>query len=165
MIQATNVKGLPEVIANLNKEILRIEGVTRKGLILASAIIHQDTEKTPPLTPVDLGNLRASRFTVTATSTPRGSGVNQFKGKKQALLSIEHSATITEGQGIIRNFDRANKAVSLMMGYSANYAMWVHENIGANFQRPGAGPKWFEAAIKRNKDKIVQIVATNAKIK
>jgi len=37
--------------------------------------------------------------------------------------------------------------------------------VGANFQRPGAGAKFFEAALKRNTDKIIDIVAREAGLK
>jgi hypothetical protein len=37
--------------------------------------------------------------------------------------------------------------------------------IGASFQRPQAGPKWLESAIKRNTSKIVQIEKEDAQIK
>ena len=53
----------------------------------------------------------------------------------------------------------------LMMGYGVNYGGFVHEMLGANFKRPDAGPKWLESAIKRNTQKIVQIVKENAQIK
>ncbi len=43
-------------------------------------------------------------------------------------------------------------------GYTAAYAWWVHENVGATFQRPGAGAKWLEAAIKRNEERILMII-------
>lgn len=41
----------------------------------------------------------------------------------------------------------------LIMGFSVNYAVWVHENIGATFQRPGSGAKFFESSLKRNINK------------
>jgi hypothetical protein len=57
----------------------------------------------------------------------------------------------------------------VMMGYSANYAVHVHEgprgNLGANFKRPGAGVKWFEAAFNRNAKKILRVIAANARVK
>jgi hypothetical protein len=158
-------KGGAQVEAELNRQLALIEGKTLKGLILGSVIIHNDTEKTSPLTPVDLGNLRASRFTVTADSVPRGKGQAQFKGKNANKILSDHNDAIMEGQGIIRAMDKKGKIRGLMMGYTANYAFWVHENIGANFKRPGAGPKWFESSVKRNTAKVLQAVRDTAKIK
>lgn len=139
----TGIKGMDIVLRNLNREIKAIEGRSMKGLINSAIIIRRDMDKTPPLIPVDTGNLRSSWFT-----TP-------FH-----LL----------GQ------------IGIMMGFSANYALWVHEMLGMNPKegwrygpgpnkkrwftpRRGAGPKFFEASIKRNKDKILQTIRDNAKIK
>jgi hypothetical protein len=53
----------------------------------------------------------------------------------------------------------------VVAGYSANYALWVHEMLGAHFQRKGAGAKWFEIAIKTKQAEILKIIQSNAKIK
>lgn len=53
----------------------------------------------------------------------------------------------------------------VVLGYHANYAAAVHEMLQSpsglpiNWQRPGSGPKFLEASLKRNSDKIVAIVA------
>ena len=87
-------------------------------------------EKTPPLIPLDTGNLRASWFTTT-----------------------------------FRKF----KNLGLILGFNANYAVFVHEMVdkgkGINWKRPGSGPKFFEAALNRNHKQILQIIAKNASIK
>lgn len=49
------------------------------------------------------------------------------------------------------------------LGFSAYYAWKVHENVGANFKRPGAGAKFLEAALKRNKNQILKTIAREAK--
>jgi len=51
------------------------------------------------------------------------------------------------------------------LGFSANYAWYVHEMVDANFQRPGAGAKFFEAALKRNHNEILEIIRQEARIK
>ncbi|TSA10048.1 MAG: hypothetical protein D4R73_05945 [Deltaproteobacteria bacterium] len=53
----------------------------------------------------------------------------------------------------------------LTMGFSANYSAYVHEMIGAKFQRPGAGPKFFQAAFRRNKEDILEVIREEAQIK
>jgi len=60
MVQIT---GFTKVKANLNKAILKIEAKSMKGLIESAIIIRRDMEKTPPLVPIDTGNLRGSWFT------------------------------------------------------------------------------------------------------
>lgn len=54
---------------------------------------------------------------------------------------------------------------ALMIGFSANYAVFVHENVGANFQRPGAGAKFFEASLNRNHKQILDIIKQEAKVR
>lgn len=46
----------------------------------------------------------------------------------------------------------------IRFGFTASYAWYVHENVGAEFQRPGAGAKFFEAALKRNTGDILDII-------
>lgn len=57
----------------------------------------------------------------------------------------------------------------VIMGFSANYAVYVHEAVEAtfgvagggrmNWNRPGSGPKFLESAIKRNTHEIFRIIA------
>jgi hypothetical protein len=53
----------------------------------------------------------------------------------------------------------------VICGFSAGYAVFVHENIGAHFQRPGAGAMFFSASINRNHQTILKIIAEEAQIK
>jgi len=59
---AAKITGFDKVIANLNKEVLKIEGLTMKGLIRSAFMIRRDMAVRPPLIPIDLGNLNASWF-------------------------------------------------------------------------------------------------------
>jgi len=127
----TGIKGMDIVLSNLNKEIKAIEGRSMQGLIRAAIILRADMDTTPPLIPIDTGNLRSSWFTT--------------------------------------NF-RQGTMFGLTMGFSANYAVFVHEMVDKgskviNWSRPDSGPKFFEAALKRNKERILQEIADNATIK
>jgi hypothetical protein len=69
------------------------------------------------------------------------------------------------------------------MGFSANYAAWVHEMVGADFSstrvrygpgkgrrreytpRAGAGAKFLEAAVNRNVNNILEAIRKEAEIK
>ena len=53
---------------------------------------------------------------------------------------------------------------AVIFGHSANYAAYVHELLGAHFQRPGAGPKWLQSHIRRTKERTLRIIAENARI-
>ena len=121
------LQGMDRVMANLHKELNQMKRGSAQGLLDAVALNHADTERTPPLTPVDTGNLRSSWTT--------------------------------------RFFRRDKKSV-IIFGYSANYALYVHEMIGpVNWSRKNSGAKWFEYAIKRNFNRILAIIAGRAKIK
>lgn len=138
------IKGFDKVKQNLQKEINRIDGATMGGIIAAVAEVRVDMDKTPPLIPVDTGNLRASWTTKPV----------QF-----------------------------HKIKGLIFGFMANYALWVHEMVDADFKstrfrygpgegkkreytpREGAGAKFFESALVRNYDRILEIIRNRAKIK
>jgi len=62
------------------------------------------------------------------------------------------------------NLERIHQGPFLIMGYSANYALWVHENL-TNKHKAGTGALWFEKALRKHRDNIVKIVRDNAKIK
>ena len=127
---STYIKGLDEVLANLNKEILKIEGRTLQGLIEAAVIVRRDMDTTPPLIPISAhgGNLRGSYFSEAGRD------------------------------------EKGNPKVTL--GFTASYAWVVHERIGKkiNWNRPGSGPKFLEASLKRNADEIVDTIRKYAKI-
>ena len=121
------LRGMDRVMRNLNIELDKMRLGSAAGILEAAEFIHRDTEKTPPLTPVDTGNLRSSWTT------------RFFRSKGKSVV---------------------------VFGYSANYALYVHEMLGAiNWSRPNSGAKWFEYAIKRNVDRILAIIAGNVKIK
>ena len=47
-----------------------------------------------------------------------------------------------------------------IFGFTANYAFFVHENINPiiKWSRPGSGPKFMQAAIKRNYTNILKVI-------
>jgi len=180
MANVTTIRGFDKVMANLNAEIAAIKNRSMKGLIKGATIVRRDMEKTPPKTPVDYGNLRASFFVVTAKGTPTG-GSPKFEGEVAGKMATEHTLTVSEVQGLVKAQSLGGNNI-LMLGYSANYALFVHEHLGMSElpswrygpgpgkkrwykPRVGAGPKWFEWSFKRNKDKILQAIRDDAQIK
>jgi len=125
----TGIKGMDVVLSRLNKEITAIKDRTMVGLMEAAILIRRDMDETPPLIPVDTGNLRQSWF------------VETF---------------------------RSSTVWGLIMGFSANYAVFVHEMLGKtkkiNWSRPGSGPKFFEASLKRNEQQVLETIRDNAQI-
>ena len=57
------LKGFKNVTKNLNREIGKIKNRSFESLIESAILIRRSMEETPPLIPLDLGNLRASWFT------------------------------------------------------------------------------------------------------
>jgi hypothetical protein len=165
---AQYLKGLEKVMANLNVQLDKVEGASMAGLIKAAAHVRQETEKPGNvLTPVDKGNLRASWFVVTKDKVPVGYGSKQFDGEKAAEFLLDHETNLTQAQGEVRTMSTNDKEF-LMMGYTMNYAGFVHEMVGVppeNWSRLGSGDKWLERAIANSTGKIVEIVRENAIIK
>ena len=166
----THIEGFENVMANLNKEIMAIKQRTMRGLIKSAAYIRNDTEKTPYITPLDYGNLRSSWFVVTTKGPePTDRYSTGFKDNPKRKLRAsqfvsDHASTTAEAQSIVRT-KSSNNLQFLICGYSANYALWVHENLEAkNWSRSMSGPKWFEGSFKRSTPKIIEIIRENAKI-
>lgn len=153
------LKGIRKVTANINKEVLKMKVKSLKGLIEAAIIIRRSMEQTAPLTPVDSGNLRASWFVVTAFTQPEGSSPN-FTGEDSGELKSAHGTLTTKAKGVA-----AGKRIPLVViGFSAFYATYVHEMVGATFQRPNAGAKFLEAALNRNRAAIIAAIKKSVKL-
>jgi len=154
------ISGFKEVDANLKKVLSDVQLRALQGMITSAILVKRDNEKSLPITPVDLGNLRASFFITTILGT-NANDSSVFKGKKALKLSTDHISVIAQSMAEVRG----SAKLMLIMGYSANYAVWVHEMLeSTNWTRPGSGPKWFERNLKRNKDIILKIIGENAKI-
>lgn len=179
-LKPIKVEGLDKVLKNLDKYLKRgmtnrgsVINATARGLVLSAYAIRVDTEKTSPTTPVDLGNLRASFFIVSAYGGVEddplklsGTFRNRLFTKMQMKASemkAQHSAVVGACQAEALS-QRGEPFV--LLGYSANYALWVHEMLGADFKErtPAAGAQWFQKAIYRNRKKILEIVKDNAQI-
>lgn len=171
-----------EVMRNLALRLERIQVRAADGLIRVAVLLRNETERVAPVTPVDLGNLRASWF---AVITGRGvqpdsegkSGKFREGTKKSPRPPGFASRMASEyKQSIAEYTQEANKIkpnLTLICGYSAFYAAAVHENLGMHDPsnpywqnrkwRPGSGAKWFQAAIQRNMAKIVGLIAGTIK--
>ena len=150
------------VISNLNKKLQEIQNKSLMGLIKGAKLIYEDMESTVPLIPVDLGNLRKSFFIVTSNGGVIQGNSATFVGDDAGKISEGHLATIQEAKGT-----RAGvlKGPYVVFGFGAYYAVYVHEMIGASFQRQGAGALFFSNAIARNSNRILKLVAQEVKSK
>ena len=114
-----NITGMDQVLANLNKEIRKIENRSKAGIMESLLVVKGDAL---PITPIKTGNLRGSNYVITF-DTPKGPA----------------------GE----------------IGYTANYAPFVHEII-KNYT-VGAW-KFLERALKMNYAKILEIIRRRAHV-
>ena len=160
---AMEIRGMKEVISNLNKELDLIDNKTLRGLIRSAIIIRRDMEKTPPLIPVDTGNLRASFFTVTKKGSVSSPNFRSTKDKKVNVgeMSANHSKAISEASSQVNT----TKEPTLVLGFSAKYATKVHEDTESHRKKEGSGPFFLSQALQRNRKRIIDLVRREAKIK
>ncbi len=174
-----NIQGVWAVMNNINTHIERIVDARLDGMIKAAALVRWETEHGYPKTPVDYGNLRASWFVVSARGkivrgggkphTPGGEA-DKFKGPKAGEIAAQHMAVLTEMQGKARSLADINGGPFVIMGYSANYSFYVHEMLGrggkeVNWSRPKSGAKWFEIALKKQRNNILKLVKSGTGVK
>ena len=164
----TSIRGFEDVINNLEKEVKKIEDVTSAGMIKAMAHIRAETINT---TPVDTGNMRASWFVVTNDGVaegrnPKWKGTRSKSPSKKARamrVKTEHPQVVGEMLGEAKS---DMSGITVIAGYSANYALYVHEMEGRgkktiNWTNPMAEGKWLEKAFKQNSRKILEIIKSN----
>lgn len=160
MARLFRVTGVKTVIANLNREILKIKGRSMAGLVRGVIVIRRDMDRTPPLIPIDLGNLRASWFVVTGV----GKGTTKsakFKGEQAGTLGADHSKVISHVSKKVKGREFVG------FGFSAFYSGVVHEVVSPakNWSRSGSGPKFLESSINRNKVAVLAVIREQARIK
>lgn len=161
-----NVKllGVERVMRNLQREVRKIKQASMRGLIEAAYVIRRDMDQTPPLIPVDQGNLRASAF-ITAGYGNLDREAGKFKGDDKEQLSSDHSKTISSAAAQAGSSRKTNRPI-VIIGFSARYAPFVEGRKGAaEWKRPGSGPEFFKSSLERNRDLIIKVIAESAKRK
>lgn len=152
------ITGIDKALRQINKDIELIEGATMSGLIRGAIEIRRATETQSPLTPVDLGNLRSSWFVLPFKGGPADNKEPAFVGPESEKHASHHKEVMARARSLL------SLPVSLVMGYTAWYAFYVHEDLGRsksgskNWNRPGSGPKWFESALKNSRKAILACI-------
>ncbi len=153
------IVGIENVVKSMNAEVEKMKSKSAEGLINAAIEIRHATEKESPVTPLDLGNLRAS-FHITTRRGREATG-GTFKGKEAGEMKGQHER-ITAQEAMIVGMA---KYPTISLGYTANYATYVHEMpAGTKWSRPGSGHKWFERQLKRNHKKLLGIIRGEIKM-
>jgi len=153
------LRGIKNITDNLNKELGKMKKASVKGLIEASIIIRRDMDKTPPIIPIDQGNLRSSWFVTTANKTAKGQSP-KFKGDNAGKMNADHNRVISSAKGIAMGF----RWPVVVMGFTAEYATDVHEDQEKERKRPNSGAHFFKASLDRNKREVLKTLAENTKI-
>ena len=153
MIGAIRVKGLDKTLARLNGKMKSIRFKNKKGLIQAGLLVQRGGQMNCP---VDLGNLKASGFTVWGPSSPIK--VFGFKGKGAGKMGTEH-ARVTMQEKMSLPAGDINPVVEV--GFSAFYALYVHEKKAKHIVGDW---KFLERSLNENQGQILGIVSGSVKI-
>ena len=116
MIVLTGVKATQ---ANLRRKQAVIAKYLRRALIAEGLKIQAESQR---MVPVDKGNLKGSAFTAWKGGMP---SAGKFEGEDAGTLAAGHAAAQQEAMAQIF------EGVKVSVGYSAYYALFVHENLEA----------------------------------
>lgn len=154
------LKGIQDVMKKLNEAAGKLENRSMSGIIKAMILVHRSVETQEPKVPVDTGNLRHSWFYV--TNRGKGKTNASFKGKDAGKMSGDHSAVVARAKATAQS----ERWPTGVFGFSANYGTFVHENLEptVRWNRQGSGPKYLEAAIKREKNNMLKVIHEEAKL-
>lgn len=152
------VKGLENVLKNLDREAKKIKRLSLKGVIKAGLLVRREAVKKAP---IDLGNLRSSAFVAWKggqSSNPSFRG--EEGGADAAKLSRDHATVIAESKG--QTFTILTDRPRAVVGFSAAYALFVHED---GVQRRFKGFKFLEKAVNENRTQILSLIAKESRFK
>lgn len=168
MVDSVKVKitGKGDITESLRNQLKNIEDKGLRGLVNAALYIRRDMDTTSPTIPVDLGNLRASSYVISSTGAIHaGYGTALFKGPRAGILNKDHKRTIGARRTALKRY----KTARVELGFTAFYAVWVHENNfngrqAKSWTRPGSGPHFLAAAVQRNASLIADMVKKEVEI-
>ncbi len=81
------------------------------------------------------------------------------EGESNVLAPVDTGALVNS------SFTRQLGRDEVVVGYGVAYAPFVHEKPNQRFKKPGAEHKFLEKAVDRNADRIVRIIAKEAKVR
>jgi len=146
-----NLNSIRSVVQNMNLASERKLRAAEKALIEGGLKVKADAVK---ITPLDLSNLRGSAYTLWAGG---GAIQSQFFGEIAARLASEQGQVLNDKRNRIAD-SRRRGTLMVIVGFTAYYALYVHENVGANFKTPGTQAKYLALPLQRNATAIKQLV-------
>lgn len=135
---SVQVKGIDEVLKNLNKEIAGIKGRALDGLWDAGLQIQRVAQQELRASVVT-GNLRASAYT-----------------RKSGQLTRLDDNRLNRKQA---HPDPSGKLDGVEVGLTALYAIYAHENM------EGRAPKYLEGPMRRNQKALLEVIRKRAEIR
>lgn len=151
---AVRVLTVDQAVKSLQADIVKIPFKTLSGMIKGGLIIQGAAQK---LVPVDLANLKASAFTVWGKKTTATSG--KFSGEDGAKMETNHKSVVSqEKAGLSKNLFTPEVEV----GFSAYYAIFVHEDLDAKHKVGQA--KYLDSAIASSVGEVIAAVKMEASL-
>jgi hypothetical protein len=168
------MKGLDQILKNLNKQIRSIDGDIYKGLILGMMRVKADSMSN---TPVDTGNLKGSHYLVFGNGNVEQATSFNTSDKSGAKVASQHAGHVSDSLSNAK----AKKAPFAEVGCTAFYAEIVHEDLEAShvkelYTKPKSfrgpvqpsfgnigGAKFMEKAIRKNEGMILSLIKRFAK--
>ena len=128
------IEGIEVVANNINAELMKMKHKSEAGLVAAANHVLKDADEGTP------------------PLVPEDTGE-----LRKSTFVHSRKKPVTQDPFVL-------------LGYNTDYAAAVHEMFVSasgkpiNWKRPGSGPRFFEASLKRNVSNILRIVAYHAKI-
>ena len=158
---------------NLSASVDTVKAAALRGLLQGVIIVRRDMDETQPYIPVRHNNLRSGFFVVTYLGQIR-EGINPTfsneAGDAGKLLQSQ-AESLVFAVGKAKEMSEGGKVV-VIIGFGAYYAGIVHEMIAGpgsawpttiEWTRPGSGPKFLQAAMRRNNARIQAVVQASIK--
>lgn len=151
---AKATRGIRKTLTNLDKLNRAVHTDAEKTLIRIGLQVQAKAQK---YAPVDVGNLRASAFTVWGNNpVPAG----DFSGRDAKKLRSAFNTAVSEGASLAKQ-GKVEGKFRVVVGFGAHYAIYVHEG---NFASVGdRGPKYLERAFQEIVSKVEQEMAKSAR--
>jgi len=138
-----HVLGVKKLLENLGEVSEKVIKGTRKGVIKAALDIEAAAKSNAP---VDLGNLKASGYTV---------GPEDMTGALASGFTGENSGKIVKARdsSVAASKKRVKKSImpTAMVGFGANYAIYVHELHATK-------GKFLERAVRENRRNTLKVI-------
>lgn len=159
-----SVSGIQQTLANLRRLQKTLLLALQRGYNAAGRLLKDEADKTCP---EDLGNLRKSAYVASVDRRPRTpsftTGGRPGYVRVASKLSAQHGAVVAQGRNWGTNqFAMSQPAAEI--GYTAYYAIYVHENPpGMRFQRAGARKFWLQRSAYEQANNMVDKVILHAR--